>query len=135
MAVKITLTNDPAQMERLEEHLTAFATTHALAEKSAYSLHLALEEVVANVISYAWDDSAEHEIHLELDLCDGRVTARLEDDGKPFNPLEAPVPDLDIPLEEREAGGFGIYLTRHFMDDVQYERVEGRNVLTLVKHV
>ena len=133
--VKIRLRNDHAEIERLEEHVTAFATDHALPERSAYGLHLALEEVVSNIISYAWDDGGEHLLHVTMEVQDGKVLVQVEDDGKPFDPLATPPPDLDIPLEEREAGGFGIYLTRHFMDDVTYERRQDRNILTLVKAI
>ena len=57
----------------------------------------------------------------------------IADSGKPFDPLEdAPVPDVDAPIDERPIGGLGIYLVRNMMDDMQYRREGDRNYITLV---
>ena len=57
----------------------------------------------------------------------------MEDDGRPFNPLEKPNPDVTLPLEEREVGGLGIYFVRQFMTDLVYQRAEGKNRIMLKK--
>ena len=64
-------------------------------------------------------------------MADGLVTATVVDDGEAFDPREAPPPDLDAPLEERQAGGLGMHLVRATMDEVDYRREDGRNVLTV----
>lgn len=45
------------------------------------------------------------------------------------------VPDVDITLsaDEREIGGLGIFLIQQIMNEVKYERIDGKNVLTLEK--
>ena len=45
------------------------------------------------------------------------------------------VPDADITLsaEDRPIGGLGIFLIRQIMNEVRYERIEDRNVLTMEK--
>ena len=53
------------------------------------------------------------------------------DDGSAFDPREAPLPNLDAPLEERQAGGLGMHLVRETMDEIDYRREDGRNVLTV----
>ena len=62
-----------------------------------------------------------------------RVTITFMDNGKPFDPLKKEDPDVALPAEEREIGGLGIYMTKKIMDDVRYEYVEGRNILTMEK--
>jgi len=57
----------------------------------------------------------------------------VSDNGKPFNPLDHPEPDLNQPLEERPIGGLGIHLIRKFVDQLAYRRDAGRNILTLRK--
>ena len=52
----------------------------------------------------------------------------MEDDGAAFDPREAPLPDLDAPLDQRQAGGLGMHLVRATMDAVEYRREDGRNV-------
>ena len=63
----------------------------------------------------------------------GEVKAEVEDDGQPFNPLEAPEADTTKPLEERTIGGLGIHLARKLIDGLEYQRQEGKNLLLLKK--
>ncbi|MDH3329707.1 MAG: ATP-binding protein, partial [Desulfobulbaceae bacterium] len=62
------------------------------------------------------------------------VTIRIEDNGLPFNLLEAEPVDLETDLEHRSVGGLGIHLIKKLMDDVTYKRVESKNVVTLRKN-
>ncbi|MBQ7619351.1 MAG: ATP-binding protein, partial [Treponema sp.] len=63
----------------------------------------------------------------------GKFRLSFIDWGKEFNPLEQEEPDLTLSIEERRLGGFGIFLTKKFMDSVSYKRQDGKNILTLVK--
>ena len=56
------------------------------------------------------------------------------DEGKPYNPLEAKEPDVELEGELRPIGGLGIFLVRNLMDDMLYEYKDRRNILTLIKH-
>ena len=96
---------------------------------------LALDEVLANVITHGFEDSAEHEIIVRLDLESDSVRVAVEDEGVAFNPLNSPEPDLTLPLELRPIGGLGIHLVRNIMDELDYQRREGRNCLFMKKHV
>ena len=55
------------------------------------------------------------------------------DKGKPFNPLEAEEPDLELSGEDRPIGGLGIFLVQSTMDDLSYEYKDEQNILTLKK--
>ena len=72
---------------------------------------------------------------MTLALEGDELTIRVEDDGRAFDPLQAPPPDLDLPLEERPVGGLGIHIVRSVMDAVEYQRRGGRNVLTMRKTI
>ena len=105
-----------------------------LGGKLVFTLNLALDELVTNVVSYGYDEPAgDRDITVALAVGDGRLTATLEDDGRPFDPLAKAPPDIDSSLEDRRIGGLGVHFVRTMMDDVQYRRVDGRNRLTLVK--
>ena len=64
---------------------------------------------------------------------DGEVIAEVEDDGRPFNPLEAPPPDLVSPVEIRPAGGLGVHIVRSVMETIEYRREGHKNYLVLRK--
>ena len=61
------------------------------------------------------------------------MTIVVEDDGKPFNPLDAPPPNLDLPIDERPIGGLGIFLMKSLTSAMDYRREGDRNTLTLTK--
>jgi anti-sigma regulatory factor (Ser/Thr protein kinase) len=134
MAATLTLTlkNDPAEIGRLVDLLEAFGPQSGLTDDATFKLTLALDEIVANVVRHGFDDDREHRIEVKVIVDDRTVTASVEDDGLEFDPREAPVPDLDLPIEMRKPGGLGMHLVRATMDSVEYRRQDGRNILTVV---
>lgn len=99
-----------------------------------FKVNLVLEELGLNILSYGGagvDRSPEIEITLVSE--DDSLTIEVSDDGRPFNPLEdAAVPDVEALLDERSVGGLGVHLVRTMMDDLSYQRAEGRNLLKMV---
>ena len=99
-----------------------------------FKVNLVLEELGLNILSYGGagvDRSPEIEITLVSE--DDSLTIEVSDDGRPFNPLEdALVPDVEALLDERSVGGLGVHLVRTMMDDLSYQRAEGRNLLKMV---
>ena len=134
MAATLTLSlkNDPAEIGRLVDLLEAFGPQSGLTDDATFKLTLALDEIVANVVRHGFDDDREHRIEVKVTVDDRTVTASVEDDGLEFDPREAPVPDLDLPIEMRKPGGLGMHLVKATMDSVEYRREDGRNILTVV---
>jgi anti-sigma regulatory factor (Ser/Thr protein kinase) len=120
-------------MSVLARQIAAFGKRHRLSDDLLHDARLALEEIVVNVIRYAYEDASEHEITVRMVISEGKLVLEVRDDGKPFNPLDVPPPDLTKPPEERREGGLGIFLARKFMDSVEYARVGVENVLTMRK--
>ncbi len=127
----ITLANRIDELERLHAFLVALATAGELPESEVDPLNLVLEELVTNVIRHAHDDDAEHEIRISIETSRDGVEVEVEDDGRPFDPADAPRPDLDASLEERPIGGLGVHLVREMTDELRYERVGGSNIVRL----
>lgn len=125
--------NDLSELGRLNELLSRFCKEHRLPGSVAMEIGLALEEVFVNVVQYAYEDSAEHEILVSLSAENGEIVLAVEDDGIAFNPLEVPPVDTTLPIEQRPVGGLGIHLVRSVMSEVKYARTEGRNRLEMRK--
>jgi serine/threonine-protein kinase RsbW len=99
------------------------------------SSNLALDEVVTNVIMHGYRDAGRHEILVRLELGIETLTVQVEDDGRPFNPMDVPPPDLELGIEDRPIGGLGIHFVRSVMTSVDYRRAGGHNVLTMLKQI
>ena len=130
---EIVLRNSMEELDRLAQAVEEFADTCSLPVKAVFETNLVLEEVVTNVISYGYEEPGEHSIRVELEWEKPWLRIQISDDGKPFNPLDLPPPDLEAPLEDRDVGGLGIHFIRQLMSQVAYERQGGRNVLLLGK--
>lgn len=104
-------------------------------EKRSGEVELALEEVVTNIIYYAyWGEKGE--ISLSAQVTPDGLEFIVKDRGVPFNPLaQRPPVDPAAPLDDREEGGLGIFFVSQLMDSVQYERLEPFNILTLTKNI
>jgi serine/threonine-protein kinase RsbW len=136
VSVSVTLANDQSEVEKLSRLVEAFGEVHGLTPQSTFSVNLALDEVVTNIIRYAYNDNGPaHPILVRLTFEDGVLAAQVEDNGRAFNPLEAPAPDIDASIEERPVGGLGIHLVRSMMDSVEYRRDDGRNVFIMKKRL
>ena len=131
--LELTLLNQPSEVSRMQNELESFARQHGLASRAVHDVQLALEEHLTNILSHAFADSGEHRIcvRVEFEAPDLRVT--VEDDGRPFNPLEHPTPDLSKPLEARPIGGLGIHMMKKSMDHLEYRRIADKNVLAIIK--
>lgn len=99
--------------------------------KLVYTVNLVLEELEVNALTHGRESGLE-EYEITINSQPESVVVELSDDGPPFNPLtDAPVPDLDSPLESRPIGGLGIYLIKTMVDEISYRRETDRNYLTL----
>jgi sigma-B regulation protein RsbU (phosphoserine phosphatase) len=123
--------------KRFQPEVEEFGLTHGLSPRCVFHLTLTLDELITNIISYGYADFDEHPIDVTISLEGDSVTIRVEDDAEPFNILEAPDPELEVPLDERTKpiGGMGIHLVRTMMDHIEYAREDGRNILLLRKRI
>ena len=99
-----------------------------------FKVNLVLEELGLNILSYGGvGEDRGPEIEIVLKSEDDSLTIEVSDDGHPFNPLEdANDPKIDALLDDRSIGGLGVHLVRTLMDDLSYQRAEGRNHLKMV---
>ena len=134
-SLTLTLVNQPSEIERACTAVEEFVAARGLSPDVGYALALTLDEVVANVIRHGYAGTDEHTIRVRLWHEPDMLTMQVEDDAKAFNPLLAPPPDLDVPIDRRPIGGLGIHIMRTMMDDLEYKRVNGQNLLTVRKRV
>ena len=131
----LVLHNDVQEISKLADFVDSIAEENQLDPSLAMSLNLALEEAVTNVVLYAYPKGTDGEVDITARLADGSLEFVISDSGIPFDPTAAPKADTTLSVQERPIGGLGIYLVREIMDDVHYERVDGKNRLSISKKV
>ena len=129
----LTLENDVQAVPRLSAFVDEVCAAMEMDEMETMQMNLAIEEAVVNVMKYAYLPGTKGEVNIEAQANDVRLKFTISDTGVPFDPTVRAEVDTSLPLEERPIGGLGIHLVRSIMDSINYERVEGKNVLTLRK--
>jgi serine/threonine-protein kinase RsbW len=115
---------------RLLDQLRAFAGGHGVPLSVQRELHLALDEIVTNIIRHGYGGGADAKVDVRMRVENGAVEVEVLDQARPFNPLEVPDPDTTLPPDMREIGGLGLYFVRQLMDSVEYTRTgEGNRVV------
>ncbi|MEE8327951.1 MAG: ATP-binding protein, partial [Nitrosomonadaceae bacterium] len=95
---------------------------------------MVFDELLTNIISYAYQDCEQHDIGIQLFLKKNSIVIVVDDDGLPFNPFQVDAPKTQLSIEERDVGGLGIHLVREMMDNVSYQRKANKNIVTLTKN-
>ena len=104
--------------------------------KAAMQIDIAVEEIFINIASYAYKPETGKAV-VRVQVVDDPITVVITfmDNGIPYDPLAKEDPDTTLPADEREIGGLGIFMTKKAMDEISYEYKEGKNTLTLKKHL
>lgn len=132
---ELVLLNDIREISRLASFIEEIGDELSLPATVAFNLNLALEEAVSNIILYAYPGQTGKEIKVYAATTANCLVFTLTDTGESFDPLGAKGADITLPLEERPVGGLGIFLIKNIMDEVEYQRIEGKNIFTLKKEL
>ena len=126
----------PATMENLSSLIRFVAdllTKNGFPEQRAQEIEMAAEEVLVNIIRYAYPEESPGEVELRGRALSGdEFMLEFEDGGVPFDPTSLPPPDVNLPLSQREVGGLGFFLVRKMVNEVRYRREKNRNILTFL---
>jgi len=131
--LSFSLKNQLSKIQRFQDTFAQFAIEHDLKTPTIRELHVVFDELLSNIVRYAYLDEKTHEFEVEIDVSTERLMITIVDYGIPFDPLEADTPDTSLPLQERTIGGLGIHLVQNMVDEFTYERDGDRNIVVLVK--
>jgi len=132
---KLTLNNNIEEVPLLAPFIDSVAEEAGIDFATSMSLNLAVEEAVVNVMQYAYPAGTQGNLDIEASFNAEELKLVISDAGTPFDPTTKSEADVTSDVENRSIGGLGIHLIRQIMDSVTYERVNGKNVLTLRKKI
>lgn len=133
--LQMTLELDVAEVGRVLDEMEVFGEAHDVPMKALLRFNLVLDELITNIISYGFGGETGGQIELRIGLHENMLTADLTDNGRPFNPAEAVLPELGETLEDRDIGGLGLRLIRTYLDRLDYQRDGGLNRLRIQMNV
>lgn len=125
LEIKPTMESVPQVAAFIEEHMEQME----ISLKLMMRLMVVLDEIYSNIVNYSGAKNA----CITMQRADTELILGFEDDGKPYNPLEAEEPDITASVEERTIGGLGVFMVKKMMDRVEYEYSDNKNRLALVK--
>ena len=135
MRKEIRIKNKISELEKVAQFIEEIGEELGLSMELQMNLNLVMEEMVTNVIFYAYPQGEEADIEL-LAKSDGKeLTFVLSDGGKPFDPTAKEDADLDVNPMDREQGGMGILIVKNIMNEVTYQRLGETNQLTMKKRL
>lgn len=129
IAIADTRSAGASALDRIEARCRAASFDEA----TVLDLRLVAEEVLTNIAKYAFAPGTAAAAEIVLSLTATEAVLEFRDEGRLFDPLARPAPDLDAPYSERSLGGLGLTLVRALVDEARYTREGATNVLRLVK--
>jgi PAS domain S-box-containing protein len=133
--LEVRIKNQMPDIDVVEERFHAFSTRNSIPETDRQTMNMVMDDLLNNVISYAYPQGGDHVILVDMTLKGSRLVLMIEDDGIPFNPFQVEEPDVELTVEERGIGGLGIHLVRETMDEYHYQRRANKNIVILVKEL
>ncbi len=133
MKKEIKIKNQVGELEKVNAFIEEIGEELQLDMELLMNLNLVMEEMVSNVIFYAYPEGKTANIELSVE-CNGReLTFVLSDKGREFDPTMKEDIDTSTDPQDRDLGGLGIYIVKNIMNEVTYQRLEGKNLLTMKK--
>ena len=135
MRKELRIKNQVSELEKVAQFVEEIGEELGLNMELQMNLNLVMEEMVSNVIFYAYPEGEKGMVEITLGTKEGQIQTCISDTGTPFNPLQHPEAELSSSIEERPIGGLGIHLIKEIMDNVEYQYKDGRNMLTMTLNV
>jgi len=128
----LKMENDLADLDKIRDFLKKNLSGLNISDKDYFKIELSLLEICINIIRYAYP-LKQGEILLKTWQDDEKIFFEIRDSGIPFDPRTLKKPDIKEIIRSERKGGFGVFLSRTFMDGFDYKRENNKNVLTIYK--
>ena len=127
----ISISNNIDSLSEVLVAFESFSEKYTLAMPISQKMSIALDDILNNIISYAYSDDKEHTIDIRFEYSKDELCVDISDDGIPFNPFDESSADTTLSMDEREIGGLGIHLIKNMIDKYSYSRKINKNIVTL----
>ena len=129
----MTIDNTQEGIRSFQKKFFQYCTDHRIAESFYLKMNLVAEELLVNIITYAFVPEQSQKISIGFS-CDGtgfRMT--IKDDGAPFDVVATLQKKEDVMPNKQQIGGWGLFLVQHIVDEIKYVRLGDSNIVYLYK--
>jgi anti-sigma regulatory factor (Ser/Thr protein kinase) len=128
----IEVKNNIKEIEKVCDKVQEFCTQNNVSDDKSHDIVLIVDEIIINVINYAYADKNEHVFTLNINKKGSNyVHIKITDNGMAFNPLDAAIPDIESSIEDRRIGGLGIFIAKQLSERIEYSRIDDKNQLEI----
>ncbi|MBT3254661.1 MAG: SpoIIE family protein phosphatase [Candidatus Marinimicrobia bacterium] len=132
----IKIQNNLDEILKVQDGISSLLQSRKIPKKTFQNIKIVVDELISNIIKYAYTDEDEHEIEILISLGDNSLQLEISDDGIPFDQVQAaPKIDKDQSIDERQIGGLGIHLVKKLVDEMEYQRTAGKNIIRILKKI
>lgn len=133
--IYISFNNSITEFNYSLQKIISYFETGNYSEELKFNIQLCIDELVTNIINYGYPDEAEGKIEIYIDITSDKIIIKIFDDAIAYNPLDAPEPALDAPIESRKIGGLGVFLVKNLTQNQFYERINNKNHFQIEFHL
>jgi len=130
---RIVIRNNLANLATVTATMERLGAEYRMPENFLLQLQIVLDEMLSNIIKYAWPEGGEHEIEILMTVRTDAVEVEIIDDGEMFDPRDTVPRDKPLPGQKLQPGGLGVRITKQLVDRIDYARIGNRNHITLRK--
>lgn len=132
----LSLSPGPQAIPQAQAWLETLAEQQQWTPRMAFKLGLCLDEALTNIVMYAFQqpapDGRQANIEISIHADGAQMALDIIDNGMPFDPTKNQPAPLAATLDDAQVGGHGLRLLQHYLQDIQYQRSNGKNHLRLV---
>ena len=133
---ELTIEATPENVDTVIEFVDAQLQQYGCGMKEQMAIDVAIDELFGNIAHYAYNPDVGFAT-VRVDVLQDPLSVEITfiDNGKQYDPLAKADPDTTLSVEDRPVGGMGILIVKKSMDAVNYEYRDGKNILTIKKHI
>ena len=123
----ITVTPNKNSLEAVYQFVNSRLSELDIDKKTDSRAKIVVDEIYSNIVNYSKATLSK----ISLNKDENTLILNFQDNGTPYNPLDAEEPDVTLSAKDRKIGGMGIYLVKNTAKEVTYSHKEGLNTLTV----
>ena len=132
---KLKIKNEISNLDLVAETIEELGEEYSLSTKIIFEINLAVDELLTNIIKYAYAEPDTNYIEISIEISEDNIKIIFSDTGIEFDPLSVDEPDLNLSIDKKPIGGLGIHFVKQKVDEINYKRINNKNILSITKRI